>query len=261
MNPLGALSDEVSKLVSNIATQPMIGWATTFTPFIILIFLFALILILVSARHLKLVPQNRFMGIMEFFVSFTSDNIGYGVIGESAKRHLPFLLTLFVFLLLSNLFGIIPGLRPASGTMGVTVCLALISYIYYTVQGVKARGGWHYIKSIGPAGIKPWPLGAFIWILELISNLLRMLTLSVRLFANMFAGHIMLGVLATLCSLFIEAAIASLGGMTVAFGGIGLLWLLLLVVMYALEVFVAVIQAYVFTMLSSVYVFLATSEH
>jgi F-type H+-transporting ATPase subunit a len=261
LSPFEHLAANVQELVDTIQTAPISSWATNFTPYIVLIFILCLLFGLIGARKLTLVPKGRAMGIVEFFYGFTTDNMGYGVMGEAAKKHLPFLLTLFLFLLLSNLVGIIPGLKPATGTMGTTAMLAIISYIYYTVQGVKERGAWHYILSIGPTSIRPIPLAAFIWILELASNLLRLLTLSVRLFANMFAGHILLGVIAVLCSLFLQSAFSAMGAMTFGYGAVGVLWFVLLVVMYALEVFVACIQAYVFTMLSSVYIMLATQEH
>jgi F-type H+-transporting ATPase subunit a len=91
--------------------------------------------------------------------------------------------------------------------------------------------------------------------------ILRLLTLSVRLFANMLAGHLLLGMLAIMVYLFLQPLITAVSAMSIGFSVVSLLWLLLLIVMYALEVFVACVQAYIFTLLSSVYVFLATSEH
>jgi F-type H+-transporting ATPase subunit a len=97
-----------------------------------------------------------------------------------------------------------------------------------------------------------------IWFFEFISLVLRALTLAVRLYGNMFAGHMALGIFALLSTGFIQAAIQGAGA---AVGGISIAWMLFLVIMYALECLVAFIQAYVFTMLSAVYIQLATSEH
>lgn len=260
MNPLEHLSEEVDHLVHALAGQQMWGPITTYTPFIILVILLVLLIVFTAKRQLSLVPKNRYVGVVEFFVDFTSNDIGYGMLGPSAKKHLPFLLTLFIFILIANIVGIIPGSKAATGIMSTTLALALISFVYFTYYGIKHHGLGKYIISYAPHGVVA-PLAAFIWLLEFFSMLLRLLTLSVRLFANMFAGHILLGVLAILTTLFITPLIQAISLQTVGFAAAGVLWLLLLTVLYALEMFVAVIQAYVFTLLSSVYVMLATTEH
>ena len=96
-----------------------------------------------------------------------------------------------------------------------------------------------------------------VWFLELFSTVLRVLTLAVRLYGNMFAGHMVLGIFALLTSMFIGSAIQ---GAPVD-GAISIAWVLFLFAMYALEVLVAFLQAYVFTILSAVYIGLATSDH
>jgi F-type H+-transporting ATPase subunit a len=97
-----------------------------------------------------------------------------------------------------------------------------------------------------------------IWFFEFVSLVLRALTLAVRLYGNMFAGHMALGIFALLTTGFFSGAIADAN---VAFGGISIVWIVFLVAMYALECMVAFIQAYVFTILSAVYISLATSSH
>lgn len=260
MNPLEQLPGEVDHLLQTLAGQELWGPITTYTPFILLIILLVLLVVFAAKRQLSEVPQNRFVGVVEFFVDFTTNDIGKGMLGSAAKQHLPFLLTLFIFLLMSNLVGIIPGSKSIGGTMSVTVALALISFVYFTYYGIKHQGLGKYILSYAPHGVMK-PMAAFIWLLEIFSMFLRLLTLSVRLFANMFAGHILLGVIALLTSLFITPLIQAFSVEALGFAGISVLWLLLLTILYALEVFVAVVQAYVFTLLSSVYVMLATTEH
>ncbi len=260
MNPLDGLSAEVDHLLSSLAGQSMWGEITTYTPFILLIIALVLVIVFVAKRQLSLVPKNRFVGVVEFFVDFTSNDIGKGMLGAAAKKHLPFLLTLFIFILIANLVGIIPGSKAATGTMSVTLALALISFIYFTYWGIKHHGLGKYIVSYAPHGVIA-PLAAFIWLLEFFSMFLRLLTLSVRLFANVFAGHILLGVIAILTTLCITPLIQAISLESIGFAGISLLWLILLTVLYALEIFVAVVQAYVFTLLSSVYVMLSTTEH
>lgn len=261
MNPFADLPGEINHLLTTLAGQELWGPITTYTPFIILIILLVLVAVFTAKRQLSLVPKNRYVGAIEFFVDFTRNDIGFGVLGSAAKKHIPFFLTLFIFILLANLVGIIPGSKAATGTMGTTVALTIISFVYFTYYGIKHHGLGRYMLSFAPHGVKPAPLAAFVWFLEFISMLLRLLTLSVRLFANMFAGHILLGVLAILTTLFITPLISSLSLDAAGFGVAGILWLLLLVVLYAMEIFVACVQAYVFTLLSSVYVMLATTEH
>jgi F-type H+-transporting ATPase subunit a len=261
IDPFAKLQGEVSHLIKAVSTADLFGPITTYTPYIILILLFVLALVFAAKSQLSLVPKNRFVGVMEFFVDFAQKDVGQGVLGNAAKEHMPFLLTLFIFILVSNLVGLIPGAKAATGTMGTTVALAAISFVYFTYHGIKKQGGLHYLVSFAPKGLKPLPLAIFIWFLEFVSMILRLLTLSVRLFANMFAGHLLLGVLAILTTLFVEPLIATLSPAAIPFSLASVLWLLLLTALYALEVFVACVQAYVFTLLSSIYVYLATSEH
>ena len=261
MNPFDELSGEIGHLLQTLAGQELWGPFTTYTPFIFLILALVLIIIFAAKSQLSLVPKNRFVGVIEFFVDFTRNDIGFGVLGAEAKKHVPFFLTLFIFILVSNLVGIIPGSKAATGTMGTTVALTIISFVYFTYYGIKHHGLGSYILSFAPHGVKPAPLAWFVWLLEFISMFLRLLTLSVRLFANVFAGHILLGVLAILTTLFITPLIAGITGGTALMGLAGVGWVILLTVLYAMEIFVAVVQAYVFTLLSSVYVMLATTEH
>jgi F-type H+-transporting ATPase subunit a len=261
MNPFEALPGEISHLLETLSGQQLWGPFTTYTPFIVLIVALVLVVIFSAKRQLSLVPKNRFVGTIEFLVNFGRQETAYGVLGEKATPHVPFLLTLFIFILFANLVGIIPGSKAATGTMGCTVALTLIAFIYFTYYGIKHHGLGRYMLSFSPAGIKPLPLACFIWFLEFISMVLRLLTLSVRLFANMFAGHMLLGVLAILTQLFVMPFFLSFNPSDLGMVGAGALWFLLLTVMYAMELFVACLQAYVFTLLTSVYIMLATSEH
>ncbi|MDD7369446.1 MAG: F0F1 ATP synthase subunit A, partial [Berryella intestinalis] len=131
------------------------------------------------------------------------------------------------------------------------------AFAYFNYWGVKAHGGWGYIKSIAPSGL-PAPMVPVIWFFEFLSLVLRALTLAVRLYGNMFAGHMALGVFSIFAFSFIQSVIE--GAMPLV-GGVSILWMALLVAMYALETLVAFLQAYVFTVLSAVYIQLATSEH
>jgi len=260
VNPFDELPHEVELILKSVSTGTLYGPITTFTPYIILILILTLVIVFSAKSQLALVPKNRFVGAIEFFVDFAHKQVGYNMMGEAARQHMPFLLTLFIFILLSNLVGLIPGSKAATGTMGVTVTLAVISFVYFTYHGVKKQGGVKYLKSLTPKGLAP-PIAAFIWLLEFVSMLVRLLTLSVRLFANMFAGHLLIGILAVLATLFIQPLIHSftLAALPMSLASLG--WMVLLIVSYGLEVFVACLQAYVFTLLTSFYIYSATSEH
>ena len=173
--------------------------------------------------------------------------MGEGIIGHGFKKHVPFLATLFFFILISNFVGLSPGCKTPTGTISVTWALATISFIYFNVWGIKAKGGLTYLKSFAPAGL-PKVMVPIIWFLELISTCIRWLTLAVRLYGNMFAGHMVLGIFALASSVFLTCGIQALDPIS---GVLSLPWFLLLIAMYALETLVAFLQAYVFTVLSA----------
>ena len=171
--------------------------------------------------------------------------------------------TLFFFILISNFVGLIPGCKTPTGTISVTWALATISFVYFNVWGIKAKGGLTYLKSFAPAGL-PKVMVPIIWFLELISTCIRWLTLAVRLYGNMFAGHMVLGIFALASSVFLTCGIQALDPISGVRGGLtsmSFVVFLLLIAMYALETLVAFLQAYVFTVLSAVYVQIATSAH
>ncbi len=170
-------------------------------------------------------------------------------------------MTMFLFILVSNLLGLIPGVKVATGTMGVTVALALISFLYFNYYGIKKVGFIHYMGNLAPKGVM-FPINILIWFIELLSLFLRLVTLAVRLFANMLAGHLVLGAFALLTSCFVLPIITNFTIANLGVGSASIAWMLLLIAMYCMEFLVAIIQAYVFTLLSAVYVNLATSaEH
>ena len=164
---------------------------------------------------------------------------------------------MFFFILISNFVGLIPGCKTPTGSLSITWALAAVSFVYFIYWGIRTQGLGGYLKSFAPSGL-PTVMVPIVWFLELFSTVLRVLTLAVRLYGNMFAGHMVLGIFALLTSLFIGSAIDGAGFVS-ALPSVG--WILFLRVMYALEVLVAFLQAYVFTILTAVYVSLATSSH
>ena len=230
---------------------------TQYALWMVIIFALVLIVVLTVGKRLTLVPNNKFVNMVEYGYQFVRRDMGEGVIGHGYKKHIPFLATLFFFILIANFVGLIPGCKTPTGSLSITWALAIISFVYFNYWGVKAHGGLGYIKHIAPSGL-PAVMVPIIWVLEFVSLLLRALTLAVRLYGNMFAGHMALGVFSLLATGFFTAAIQGAG---IAVGGISVAWILFLVAMYALETLVAFVQAYVFTVLSAVYINLAVTEH
>ena len=261
MNPLATLAEEIRHLQSSFNSAFVLGGdgvgLTQYIFWMIICLAITLIVVLAASKRLSLVPSGKFAGMVEYGYEFVRRDMGQSAIGHGFKRHVPFLATLFFFILISNFVGLIPGCKTPTGSISVTWALAIISFVYFNYWGVKAHGGWGYIKSIAPSGL-PKPMVPVIWFFEFLSMVLRALTLAVRLYGNMFAGHMVLGIFALAASVFLGAAIQGAGAV---YGGISVAWVLFLIAMYALEVLVAFLQAYVFTILSAVYISLATSEH
>ena len=261
MNPLDVLNQNVGHIKTALESAILFGDAnfgmTQYVAFMILIWLVTLALIIGVGRKLTLIPTNKFVNTVEYGYQMVSRDVSQNVIGEGYKKHVPFLATLFFFILISNFCGLIPGSKTPTGSISINWALATCSFFYFNYWGIKAHGGWGYIKSIAPSGL-PKVLVPVIWFFETVSLILRWLTLAVRLYGNMFAGHMVLGIFALATGVFMTVGIQS---MQIGVCGVSVLWFLLLVIMYALETLVAFLQAYVFTMLSSVYISLAVSEH
>lgn len=273
MEVLQELPAEVDHLLRALGTlsvagetyQPTEFLLTTYITFMfVAIMLFALVM-WIAVRNLKMVPDNKVSNAVEALAQFVRDDIAGAMIEHDSKKHFPFLATMFFFILCNNIVGLIPGGKPGTGTMGITVALATVVFVYFNAAGFKAQGAWGYIKSFAPAGV-PFPINLIVWLIEVFSAFLRIFTLSVRLYANMYAGHIILGIFAILTSLFVEPLIHEIqtaGAIAPAIVGalpsIG--WLTLMTSLYLLEVLVAFVQAYVFTLLSAVYIGQATAAH
>lgn len=265
MPEFDALPEEVNELVESFIATPVVGDTNfgitqyTFFMFIAVAIMAVVLFVFKKKQAASLVPQGRFVNGVEYVIEFCRKDLVEDMLPKTWRQHFPFIATVFFFILVNNLMGVIPGMHPGTGTMGVTVALALISFIYFIYVGVKKEGGWGYIKSLKPKGV-PFPIDWVVWLIELFSTFLRLVTLSVRLFCNMFAGHVVMGTFAILASLFISRFAQGVTLEAFTGAGISLLWLLVLIAIYAVEMLVAVIQAYVFSLLSAVYIQLAEED-
>ena len=182
----------------------------------------------------KLVP-TRLQSAAENIYGIV-DNMTHEVLHENAKTYFPFVLTLFLFILFCNVLGLIPYSFTVTSHIVITLALALTVFVGATIIGFF-RNGFGYLKLFMPSGV-PALLLPLVIVIEIVSYFIRPLSLSIRLFANMMAGHMMLKVMA---------------GFVVMLGYFGILPLLAMVGLTGLELLVAALQAYVFALLTCMY--------
>lgn len=196
-----------------------------------------------AARGAKLVPA-RLQNAAEMGIEFLRDMVVENM-GERGLRYLPFVIALFFFILFANLLGLVPGTYTATSHLMVTGVLAVLVFGLSLFLGFSLHG-LHFFSIFVPPGTPGW-LAPFMIPIELFSQFVRPITLSVRLFLNMTAGHTVIAVLLGL----------------VITGGLLLGWMPLgfTVAIYLLELMVAFIQAFVFTVLSTVYIGEAIKLH
>ncbi len=197
---------------------------------------------LVFAMRPASVVPGRMQGLAEMMYEFVAEMVRSNV-GNEGRPYFPFIFTLFMFILFSNLLGLIPYSYTVTSQIVVTFAMALFIFIGVTIIAV-VKHGFHFFSFFIPSGA-PKALLPLIFVIEVISYFIRPVSLSVRLFANMLAGHTMLKVFGGLAVM-----IAGAGGIFVA-GSI--LPLVAIVGLTGLEVLVACLQAYVFTILTCMY--------
>ena len=175
-----------------------------------------------------LTARNSFEVYVEGFTGIVE-----GVIGPEGRKYVPFYAALFLFIFASNMTGLLPGFTPPTSNINITLALGLISFVMYNYYGFRAHGASYLKHFVGPI----WWLAFLMLPLELVDNLLRPITLNLRLLMNMFADHLVLDIFTDLTKLIVPVVFLLLGA------------------------FVSLIQAFVFTLLSLVYVALAVSGH
>jgi len=225
---------------------------TNYAFFLLIAFALTVVFFMVGVRKVSLVPNSRLGSMIEVGVEFVRDSLCIESMGPEGKKYVPFVGTVFFFVLFNNLMGLIPGFKPGTGSMGTTVTWAVLIFVVYNAIGIKKHGAWGYLKSFWPKGVVA-PIAAFVMLLEIVSQMVRPLTLSVRLYANMYAGHVVLGIFSIFTAMLLDAS----GVLKI----MAVLPVALQVVLYALELFVAVIQAYIFAVLTTVYIGGALHTH
>lgn len=207
----------------------------------------------VARRHVTGKGPRGFGAAVEALVLFVRNDVAIASIGHGGERFAPFILTLFFFILYCNLLGLLPWGATPTGNVAVTGALALLSFLVIEISGFRALGPKGYLKTIvmvppGMKGIGAVIMAVIMTPVELIGKVVKPFALCLRLFANMTAGHFVILALVGLIFVFANWIIA---GGTVLF----------VLFMLGLELLVAFLQAYIFALLTSVFIGLMQHEH
>jgi F-type H+-transporting ATPase subunit a len=218
-----------------------------------------LVVAVVATRRLQMVPrgsQNFMEVVLEQFVNELDETIGQG-----GRRYLPLIATLGLFILTSNLMGLVPGLIAPTANLNTTAACALIVFFTYHWIGVRKQGLVPYLKHF--AGPVPTALKPLMFVIEIISHCARPLSLSLRLFGNMMAGHILLAIfffMMGLDGMLGWALSGSLGGILVGAPAAAILVVFVIGFLLPLKILVAVIQTFIFCKLAMLYIAAAVEE-
>jgi F-type H+-transporting ATPase subunit a len=200
------------------------------------------LIMFVGSRLLRDRP-GMYQVIVEELYGFGRNHLG-GQVGEEGKKWFPYTLSLFVFVLVLNIIGLIPNSYPVTSSISFTLTLALLTFILTQFEGVRRNGLGTYLKSLVPPGLPAKPIMVpFMAFIELVQEFSKPLTLGMRLYANILAGHLIIFVFLSFILYFgTFMAVISVPAA---------------VVFFAFEIFVAVLQAYIFAILTQVYIELA----
>lgn len=205
-----------------------------------------LLLTLTWAAHKHASRAGRLVTtLLEEYVSFIRGGIVLPNMGEEGRGMLPYFCTLFLFILSVNLVGMIPEMKTATSNISVTAALALCSGVLIVCSGLKYHGLVGFLKGFVPSGTPGW-LVPLIFPLEVVSLIIKVCVLAIRLFANMLSGHMVL--ICLLLIIFIVGEMSKIAGV-----GALVPAMVLEIFMTCLELLVAFLQAYVFTLLTAIF--------
>ena len=187
--------------------------------------LFLMLFLGLSSRRLRLVP-SKLQSILELIIE-TFENLLVDIIGEEGKKYLPMITSLRLFILLCSLLGLVPGFMSPTSKLNVTAGCALVVFVYYHWQGMKSQGLFKYIKHFtGPIPL----LAPLLLPIEIISHFSRPVSLSIRLFGNIFAEELLIVIIASIIPFLLPLPFM------------------------AVAIFTAIIQAFVFVLLACIYI-------
>jgi F-type H+-transporting ATPase subunit a len=206
----------------------------------------ALLSIWAARQNARSTVPRGFGNMMESVIVFIRDEVATPFLGHDTARYLPILLTFFFFISVMNLVGLLPFCATATGNINITAGLAIITFGLMIGGGMRANGVVKYLKGIVPPGM-PAPLYVIMVPIEIMGMFTKPFALTIRLFANMLSGALVIG-----------AFYALIFGMdTVLVAPLSLVFLLF---MSLLKIFVCILQAYIFTMLSSFFIGMAVHQ-
>lgn len=191
------------------------------------------------ARKISLLP-SRSQSIVEMIFQYIYQNLVIETLGKEGGAWFPFIATLFFFIFFCNIFGLIPGAFTATSNINVTATLAILVFLIVQSVGIYKHGVIGYLKGLVPGGIPIW-IAIMMFPIELLSQFAKPFSLAVRLFANMLAGHV---IILVFLSLILNSKSYIIG--VVPMAGV--------VLMNGLEIFFGLIQAYVFALLTALYI-------
>lgn len=242
---IDAVQAFISEDVGNLdhLTMPLFGWSmpawisvhglmvTLAT--VVLLVLFGLL------YNRRAVVPTGLTNALEAMVVFIRDQISIPYLGvDDGRRFTPYFCSLFFFILAMNLIGLIPGLRAATANLAVTGALASITFVFMVGGAMVRHGVLGFFKGLAPQGV-PWPILLVLLPIEFIGLFIKAGALTIRLFANMLAGHMV---------------VFFMLGMMVIFGAWALPAVAMAIMIYLMEIFIAFLQAYIFTLLSAVFI-------
>lgn len=232
--------------IKELASAQLFGYDLTLTNSALFMMLASFLIILyftLAFKSKKLIP-TRLQLSGELFYSLITDALNQNV-GSKGKKFVPFVFTLFMFIMVCNLFGMIPYGFTVTSHISITFALAMMVFLLVTLLGFVLHG-LHFLSLFLPSGT-PWWLAPLMILIELFAYLARPVSLSLRLAANMVAGHVLIKVIAG----FIVSMAFYLKIVPIPFVSI----------LIGFEIFVAILQAYIFTILSCVYLNDAINLH
>lgn len=247
----GSIKDYIMHHVRDQVIIPLhIGnFDISITKHVLMLWIAAAILIIfipLLYRSKALVPKGG-ANFIEAIVVFLKESIIDPNLGAESSRYAPYLLTSFFFIITCNLLGLIPMAATATGNISVTATLALTTFFFVQFSNVKKNGIKGYVKSFVPPGL-PKLMVPLIFMIEILGMMTKHFALAIRLFANMVAGHLVIFTILGLIFLFKNIFISP-------FPVAGILFVSLL------EILIALIQAYIFTILSAVFIGMSVSSH
>lgn len=228
----------------------LFGLDLSITRHVLFMWIGAALLFFVMTRVAKaykssLVPKG-FTNFWEVFILFVRDEIAKPTIGKGFEKFLPYLLTAFFFILFGNFIGLVPFTATFTSNIAVTATMAIFTFLVIQFGGIRNNGFFGYFKGLIPHGV-PVFLLPIMAVVELLGLLAKPFALAIRLFANMTAGHIVIYALISL--IFVMQSVGWAG-----------LAIPMALFIYGLEVLVALLQAYIFTMLSSLFIGMAVHQ-